>query len=53
MGGYAFFVWWSYGITFGVLLWLTWSSLSSKKKVVNRVKRAMKREAMQQSNQVQ
>lgn len=50
MGGYAFFVWWSYGITFIVLLALVVSSLAQRKKVIARVKRAIKREAIQQNS---
>ncbi len=49
MGGYAFYVWTSYGVTFVVLLALTINSLSQRKKVIARVKRAIKREAMQQN----
>lgn len=44
MGGYAFFVWWSYGITFAVLLALVVSSLTGRRSVIARVKRAIKRE---------
>lgn len=49
MGGYAFFVWTSYGITFAVLLALVVSSLTQRSKVIARIKRALKREAMQQN----
>ena len=49
MGGYAFYVWTSYGVTFVVLLALTLSSLGQRKKIIARVKRAIKREAMQQN----
>ena len=49
MGGYAFYVWTSYGVTFAVLLALTVNSLSQRKKVIARVKRAIKREALQQN----
>ena len=49
MGGYAFFVWTSYAITFGVLLALVVSSVRQRKKVIARVRRAIKREALQQN----
>jgi len=49
MGGYAFFVWTSYGITFAVLLALVVSSLTQRKRVIARVRRAIKREALQQN----
>ena len=47
MGGYAFFVWWSYGIALVVLLALIVSSLMQRKRVIARVKRAIRRDAMQ------
>ncbi len=49
MGGYAFFVWTSYGVTFVVLLALVISSIMQRGKVISRVRRAIKREAMQQN----
>lgn len=52
MGGYAFYVWWSYGIFFAVIIANIVWPLSQRKQVVRRVKRALRREAMQKSEQV-
>lgn len=51
MGGYAFFVWTSYGITFVVLLANIISPIMQRKKVIARIKRAIKREAIQAAKQ--
>ena len=51
MGGYAFFVWTSYGITFVVLLANIISPIMQRKKVIARIKRAIKREAIQSAKQ--
>ena len=46
MGGYAFFVWSSYGLTFVVLLWNVIAPISRKKKILAQIKRAIKREQL-------
>lgn len=48
MGGYAFFVWASYGLTFAVILLNIVMPVMQRKKVINRVKRAIRREQLQQ-----
>ena len=48
MGGYAFFVWTSYGITFAVIVLNIVMPVLHRKKVINRVKRAIRREQLQQ-----
>jgi len=48
MGGYAFFVWTSYGITFFVIILNIVMPVLQRKKVINRVKRAIRREQLQQ-----
>ncbi len=48
MGGYAFFVWMSYGLTFLVILVNIVMPLIERKQVVKRVKRAIRREQLQQ-----
>jgi heme exporter protein D len=48
MGGYAFFVWMSYGITFAVILLNIVMPVLHRRKVINRVKRAIRREQLQQ-----
>jgi len=49
MGGYAFYVWTSYGITFAVLLALIVTSIRQRRNVIARVRRALRREALQQN----
>ena len=44
MGGYAFFVWTSYGLTFIVVLANIVAPVMQRKKVIKRIKRAIKRE---------
>lgn len=46
MGGYAFFVWTSYGLTFIVLVANIISPIVQRKKVIARIKRAIKREQL-------
>ena len=46
MGGYAFFVWTSYGLTFIVLVANIISPMIQRKKVIARIKRAIKREQL-------
>ena len=46
MGGYAFFVWTSYGLTFLVMLANVISPIIQRKKVIARIKRAIKREQL-------
>ena len=46
MGGYAFFVWTSYGLTFAVVLLNIISPIMQRKKTIARIKRAIKREAV-------
>ncbi|ARD24199.1 Heme exporter protein D [Shewanella sp. P1-14-1] len=44
MGGYAFYVWLSYGVTFGSLGILLFLSLRQKKKVLLEIAKKMERE---------
>ena len=48
MGGYAFFVWMSYGLTFLVIVFNIVMPLIQRKQVIKRVKRAIRREQLQQ-----
>ena len=48
MGGYAFFVWTSYGLTFAVIVLNIITPVMHRRKVINRVKRAIRREQLQQ-----
>ena len=48
MGGYAFFVWTSYGIAFLVIVLNIVMPMIGRKKVISRVKRAIRREQLQQ-----
>jgi len=50
MGGYAFFVWTSYALTFVVVVANIVSPIIQRKKVITRIKRAIKREQLQQNN---
>jgi len=47
MGGYAFFVWTSYGLTFLVIVANIVSPIMQRKKVISRIKRAIKRESIE------
>lgn len=46
MGGYAFFVWTSYGITAVVIAFNIVMPLIQRKQVIKRVKRAIRRERL-------
>ncbi len=48
MGGYAFFVWTSYGIALLVIVLNIVMPMIHRKKVISRVKRAIRREQLQQ-----
>ena len=48
MGGYAFYVWTSYGITLFVIVLNIVMPMLHRKKVISRVKRALRREQLQQ-----
>ena len=50
MGGYAFFVWTSYGLTLLVLVANIVSPMMQRKKVISRIKRAIKRENIELTN---
>ena len=50
MGGYAFFVWTSYGLTLLVIVANIVSPMMQRKKVISRIKRAIKRESIELSN---
>ena len=50
MGGYAFFVWTSYGLTFLVIVANIVSPIVQRKKVISRIKRAIKRESIELAN---
>jgi len=50
MGGYAFFVWSSYALTFIVVLANIVLPIRHRKKVIARIKRTIKREQLQQKN---
>ena len=50
MGGYAFFVWTSYGLTLIVVIANIVSPIMQRKKVISRIKRAIKREAIERAN---
>ncbi|MGF1726782.1 heme exporter protein CcmD [Photobacterium nomapromontoriensis] len=44
MGGYAPYVWGSYGISFAALLWLLISSLNTKRRLAVEIKNKIARE---------
>ena len=46
MGGYAFFVWTSYALTLIVIVLNIVSPILQRKKIIVRIKRAIKREAV-------
>ncbi len=50
MGGYAFFVWTSYGLTLLVVVANIVAPIMQRKKVIVRIKRAMKREEIERAN---
>ena len=45
MGGYAFYVWTAYGLSFAALLWLTLASLRTRAKLMREIKNKIAREA--------
>ena len=47
MGGYAFFVWTSYAITFAVIVANIIFPIVQRKNVIARIKRAIKREQIE------
>jgi len=47
MGGYAFFVWTSYALTFAVIVANIIFPIIQRKKVIARIKRAIKREQIE------
>ena len=49
MGGYAFYVWTSYGLTLLMLVVNIISPMLERKKVIARVKRAIKRDALRET----
>ena len=46
MGGYAFYVWTSYGLTFIIIVANIVSPMIQRRKVIARIKRAIKREQL-------
>ena len=48
MGGYAFFVWTSYGIALAVVILNIVMPMVHRKKVIKQVRRAIRREQLQQ-----
>ena len=46
MGGYAFFVWTSYGLTFFVIVMNIISPMVQRRKIIARIKRTIKREKL-------
>ena len=50
MGGYAFYVWTSYALTFIILLANIVSPIMQRKKAIKRIKRAIKRENIELAN---
>jgi heme exporter protein D len=51
MGGYATFVWTSYGLTLAIFVANIISPMLQRKKVISRIKRMIKREQLEQSKQ--
>lgn len=51
MGGYGFYVWLSYGISFVCLAVLAWQSLGARKAVLRQVARETAREARLAKNE--
>jgi heme exporter protein D len=49
MGGYAFFVWTSYGLTFAIIIANIVFPIMQRKKVIKRIKRTIKRENIELS----
>ena len=53
MGGYAFFVWTSYGVTLIVIVANIVAPVMQRKKIIARIKRAIKREQIELANSEQ
>ena len=53
MGGYAFFVWTSYGETLIVIVANIVAPVMQRKKIIARIKRAIKREQIELANSQQ
>ena len=51
MGGYAFYVWTSYALTFIVVVANIVSPIMQRKKAIKRIKRAIKRENIELASQ--
>ncbi|PCI05044.1 MAG: heme exporter protein CcmD [Gammaproteobacteria bacterium] len=52
MGGYAFYVWSSYALALVIVIANIVSPMMQRKKVIARIKRTLKREQIEQANQV-
>lgn len=50
MGGYAFFVWTSYGVSLIVIVANIVAPVMQRKKIISRIKRAIKREQIELAN---
>ncbi len=50
MGGYAFFVWTSYGLTLIVVVANIIAPIMQRKKIISRIKRAVRREQIELAN---
>lgn len=50
MGGYAFFVWWSYAIFFIVIAINVIQPVLQRKSVIDRVRRAIRRESINKTD---
>lgn len=50
MGGYAFFVWTSYALTFVIIVANIISPVMQRKKIIARIRRAIKREQLELNN---
>jgi heme exporter protein D len=50
MGGYAFFVWTSYGLTLIIIVANIVAPIMQRKKVISRIKRAIRREQIELAN---
>lgn len=44
MGGYAFYVWLAYGITFGGMLWIVFAGIFTRKQIFREIKNKAARE---------
>lgn len=50
MGGYAFFVWTSYGVSLIVIVANIIAPIMQRKKIISRIKRAVRREQIEIAN---